>query len=146
MRDGPVCCFRRGALRGVLEQDRVRVVDVDEYLAFDAEVTESGNDTIVAGHAHMTHAASGLAADTETDHLVIAPQCAIEEDERGAPEALRQGLRHCGAARNEEKPCSRRRLGNLQADCSTVLVDAGFLPRLLEPQRNLARDCESRHR
>ena len=32
-----------------------------------------------AGHAHMAHAPPGLGADARGDHLVVAPQRAVEE-------------------------------------------------------------------
>src|SRR5262249_6329009 len=61
-----------------------RIVDMDEDTAADAEIAKGRDRAVLAGHAHMPHAPTGLAADPEPDHLVVAPQGPVEKHQRAA--------------------------------------------------------------
>src|SRR5471030_788980 len=146
MRDGPACRRRRSVLRRILEQHGIGVVDVEENLALDGEIAKSGDRAVLARDAHMPHALSCLVADAALYHLVIAPQRAVEKDERRPAQALLQRGRHRGTAGNEEKTRAGRVLDDLQADGTAILMNAGLPPRLLEPERDLSRHREGGHR
>ena len=66
------------ALGAVVEQHGIAVVDMQQDLPLHAERREGGDRALRPGEAHVAHAAAGLGADAEPDHLVIVPQRAVE--------------------------------------------------------------------
>ena len=78
---------------------------MDKDPAADAEIAERRDRAVVAAHAHVPHAPPGFAADAEPDHFVVAPQGAIEEDQR-APRRVGGGARSVIAA----QPGIKRRI------------------------------------
>src|SRR4029077_10644873 len=113
--DFPACGVGKVAFRRVVEQGRVRVVDMDEDRAPDAEITKDCNRAVIAAHAHMPHAAACLAADPEPDHFVVAPQGPVKKYERATGEARTESVGHRRAAGDEKEPFFRRGLDDLQA-------------------------------
>src|SRR5262249_44737327 len=81
-----------------LEQHRVRVVDMNEDPAAYPEVAKRRDRAVLAAHADMAHAPAGLIPHAEPDHLVILPQCPIEEHQFGPGEPIAQTFGHCRAA------------------------------------------------
>src|SRR5262249_11713214 len=87
----------------IVEQSRIRIIDVDEDSTADSEVPKSGDSAVIAAHAHMPHAPASLGADPEPDHLVVAPQGSVEKNKRAPGEARTQQIGHRRAARDKEE-------------------------------------------
>src|SRR5215472_1101531 len=79
---------------------------MNEQLALDAEIGERRHRAVRAGHAEMTHSPSGLGTETGGDHLVIAPERTVEEQERCARYPCGELVVHCRACRDVEKALS----------------------------------------
>ena len=69
----------RVTLGRVLEQHRVRVVDVDEDHPRAREPAEDLQRPTRAGERHVTHLAGGAVGDAEARKLVVAPERAVDE-------------------------------------------------------------------
>ena len=74
---------------------------MQKNLPVDAEIGQGRDRAIVSRHRNMSHGLPGLGAEARRDQFVIAPDRAVEEDQRCAGEALFQFGRHLGAGGEE---------------------------------------------
>src|SRR6185312_15561383 len=116
---------------------------MDEELARDAEIGELSHRAVAPGHAQMPHAAPGLAAEAGADHLVVAPQRAVEEQERGAAEPRLELVVERGAGRHVVEALAGRRRRDVEADGVLRALRQPLLDALiLEIERDLAGHAE----
>src|SRR5438105_3482618 len=69
------------------DQHRIGVVDMNIDQPLDTQRLECRERAVRAADRHVTHAPTGLGPGSGCDHLIIAPQSAIEEYEIGILEA-----------------------------------------------------------
>ena len=76
------------ALRRILNQNRVCIVDMNINLAGDRARRKPLKRAFFAAHRHMAHAPGGFLGQAQIYHLVVRECGAIEENERGTGELL----------------------------------------------------------
>src|SRR5579871_6151432 len=91
----------------------------------------------------MAHPAAGLLACTRGNHLIIAPQRAVEEEQVGAIDPSPYSGRKAGAARNVVEGLSARR--NLKPDRAFGRSRQIASCLLFEIKRHLAGHGKSQH-
>src|SRR3984893_4907212 len=90
----------------------------------------------------MSHALSGLAAETQSDQLVVAPHCTIEKDQRRAAEPGFEFRRHSRAGRQEIEMLARRLVADPQTVRVACAVVSGGVSLSLQVPRALAGNGE----
>src|SRR3984893_3442435 len=91
------------ALRRILDQNRVRIVDMNINLAADRARRKPLERAFFAAHRHMAHAPGGFLGQAQIYHLVIRESGAVAENERGPSEPLSYSFVDLGAAGHVEK-------------------------------------------
>src|ERR1700730_6507940 len=87
----------------ILDQNRVRIVDMNINLTADRARREPRERAFFAAHSHMAHAPGGFLGQAQIYHLVVRESGAVEENERGPGEPLYYSFVDLGAARHVEK-------------------------------------------
>src|SRR5581483_2162266 len=124
-------------------EHRVGVVDVDEGLARDAEIGERGHRSLGTGNAQMTHAASRLRSETGLDHFLVAPERAVEEQQRRPLDASGELSVDGGAGGNVvEMPSCRGRSDHQPDGILGALGEAFFDAPILEIKCDFAGHAE----
>src|SRR5580704_6149302 len=91
------------ALRRILNQNRVRIVDMNINLAADRARRKPLERAFFAAHRDMAHAPGGFLGQAQIYHLVVRESGAVEENERGTGEPLDDSIVDLGAARHVVK-------------------------------------------
>src|SRR3984893_5569855 len=91
------------ALRRILDQNRVRIVDMNINLAADRARRKPLERAFFAAHRDVAHAPGGFLGHTQIYHLVVRESGAVEENERRPGEPLYDSFVDLGAARHVEK-------------------------------------------
>src|SRR6185312_14285399 len=111
--------------------------------AMDAEIGERLHRAVAPGDAQMTHAAPGLAAEAGADHLVVAPQRAVEEHERRAAQPGFELVVERGTGGDIVEALADRRRRDVEADGVLRTLRQPLLDtRILEIERDLAGHAE----
>src|SRR5580704_4166874 len=74
------CGFR--TLGGIVDQERIGVVDVDKDLSPHIETCEGRDGSVLARTTHVTHPSAALGSDSLRDHLVVPPERSVEKYQR----------------------------------------------------------------
>src|SRR5260370_39453857 len=127
------------ALRGVVQQRRVRIVDMQKYLSADIQPGEALDSAAVARHRNMSHLLSGLVPKAGRDQFVVAPHRAIEEDQRRADKARLQILIDAGAGGEEIEVFAASLVANPEPDCVARAVVSGGVDSRLHATNSLSR-------
>src|SRR5258707_3792857 len=130
------------ALRGVVQQRRVRIVDMQKYLSADIQPGEALDSAAVARHRNMSHLLSGLVAKAGRDQFVVAPHRAIEEDQRRAGKARLQILIDGRAGGEEKEVFAAILVANQEPDCVARAVVSGGVNLTLQIPSAFARNGE----
>src|SRR5580704_13645206 len=69
--DVPTSTLDGRALRRILDQNRVRIVDMNINLAADRAIREPLERAFFAAHRHMAHAPGGFLGKAQIYHLVV---------------------------------------------------------------------------
>ena len=97
-----------GALGGILIEDRIGVVHVDQDLARALRQTlQPLEHAARTALRQMTDVACALVREPETDHLVIRPERAVHEHAGGGLHAAPDVLVHGAESRRIERRCVR---------------------------------------
>src|SRR6516165_12018897 len=129
----PACALSHCALGRACQQRRIRIVDMQEYLAVDIEASETFDRAFVPGHRHMPHALPGLGAEACGNQLVVAPDRAVEEYERRAGDPRFQLVGDLAASRDEIEIFARRLVADAKPYGVAVTLPAagrGFVSQI----------------
>src|SRR5690242_4610111 len=105
---------------------------MQKYLPVDIEAGEAVDRATLPRYRDMSHALSGLGAEAGHDQLVVPPDGAIEEQERGAGKARFQIVRDMGAGRDEVEMPARCLVANEEAQRVAGAVIAAGMRLALE--------------
>src|ERR1700730_12012068 len=86
----------------ILDQNRVRIVDMNINFTAAPARREPRERAFFAAHSHMAHAPGGFLGQAQIYHLVVRESGAVEENERGPGEPLYYSVVDLGAARHVE--------------------------------------------
>src|SRR5262245_64702274 len=98
----------RGALGGMLEQDRVRIVDVSVYTISTRKYCQLLEASALAANRHVIHVTRGPCGDAGSHELIVGPERSVEQEDVRFGEPAGEGRREIRATRHERTHASAR--------------------------------------